>query len=134
MAKLRDKIREEIRQRYEREDHIRTLAEVSTFPDDAPLEALKPALSARAYNCLRNDDMQTVGQIRNMTVKELLRIPNLGYLSAAEITRVVNGGHDWNFDGLRKYLAKAPPKHAVQIAIELEKLLELAKEAAWREG
>jgi DNA-directed RNA polymerase alpha subunit len=97
MGRLRDKIREEIRQRNEREDRIRSLGDAYrgdpdfTFPDDAPLAALKPALSTRSFNCLRNEDLETVGQLRQRakSYRDLLNIPNLGAHSAIEIAKVV---------------------------------------------
>jgi DNA-directed RNA polymerase alpha subunit len=129
-------VREKIREEYVRLNEIEQARRANpdyVFPDDAPVEALKPALSARAFNCLRNGDFQTVADIRKLSLRELMYVPNLGHHSAAEITRVVNGGHDWNFERLRNYLTtQATPEHAVQIASELEKLVELAKEIARR--
>jgi DNA-directed RNA polymerase alpha subunit len=138
MPSVREKVREEIRQRNERERRVTELVDAHrqnpdfAFPDDAPLAALKPVISTRSFNCLRNEDLETVGQVRKLTLVDLLRIPNLGRHSAAEITRIVSGGHDWDFRKLRKFIeTTATPEQLVQLQSELEKLAELAKEARY---
>ena len=49
----------------------------------APLSAL--GLNLRASNALPNNDFRTVGDVVTKTEAELLRLPNLGRLSLAEI-------------------------------------------------
>jgi hypothetical protein len=50
--------------------------------DDMLIEDME--LSVRTRNCFRNDDIVTVGQARQLTDAELLRIPNFGRLTLAE--------------------------------------------------
>ena len=48
-----------------------------------PIEALE--LSLRTYNALKNAGLETVGELRNMTRKQLLNVKNLGDKSVDEI-------------------------------------------------
>jgi DNA-directed RNA polymerase alpha subunit len=55
--------------------------------DDASLMEVIEALplGVRAYNCLRNSGIKTIGELCRMSRKELCRIKSLGTLTADEI-------------------------------------------------
>ena len=53
------------------------------LPDDASIEELE--LSVRAFNCLMRAGIRTMGELRAMSVEDLLKVRNLGRKSAREI-------------------------------------------------
>lgn len=55
------------------------------FFQEASIEKLAPLLSKRAYTCLVNEDIRTIGQLKKKSDAELLRIPNFGKKSLQEI-------------------------------------------------
>jgi DNA-directed RNA polymerase alpha subunit len=50
---------------------------------DSRIEELK--LSARATNCLRNDEIKTVRQLVDLREAQLLLVPNMGRVTVTEI-------------------------------------------------
>jgi len=57
---------------------------MTRYPDDTPLNELE--LSLRAFNCLTVvDNYKTVGEVRHTPDHELMRIPNLGKITLADI-------------------------------------------------
>lgn len=46
-------------------------------------------ISVRAYNCLKNKGIVTVGQLRLMSISQLLRIENLGVKTLREIQQAL---------------------------------------------
>jgi DNA-directed RNA polymerase subunit alpha len=46
-------------------------------------------ISVRSYNCLKNANIQTVEQIKNMTDEELLKVKNMGSKSLKEIREAI---------------------------------------------
>jgi Bacterial RNA polymerase, alpha chain C terminal domain len=65
-----------------------TMLERPPLDPNMPIDKLVE-LSVRSYNCLQAAGLQTVGQVRAMTDKELLRLPNLGRWSLHEIRQIV---------------------------------------------
>lgn len=64
-------------------------------PDDGKAKKLavgveEMGLSVRAINCLRNEGLDTVGDILSKTRADLLRIPNFGRGSLDEVERYLN--------------------------------------------
>jgi len=52
---------------------------------DTPINAWD--ISTRCYNTLKNDGIRTLGDLTETTAAELLRSPNFGKVSLAEITQ-----------------------------------------------
>ncbi len=88
-----------LRSRLKPEDfnHLIEIAGGKSVLKQAPLDTLiktLPGLSARSYNGLRNDNIQTIGELIVKTGMELLRIPNFGRRSLAEVeSALMSVGH-----------------------------------------
>ena len=65
-----------------------------SWDDSTPIG--KMGLNARAYNALRREGLGTIGQIADMTVRELLAIPGLG---AGTLGNVINQGEQLDLAG-----------------------------------
>ena len=76
------KERADIRERRARTPHPLT--------DEWLLEDM--ALSPRTRNCLRNDGIKTVGDVRAMTDRELMTVPNFGRKSLHELRGAIREG------------------------------------------
>ena len=67
-------------------DHLIRLANGSAITP-APLDTLLDTIhfSVRTANCLKNDNLVTIGDLVKKTPAEILRTPNMGRRSLAEI-------------------------------------------------
>ena len=70
-------------QEYLREEHLRLELLITEHPRKLTIDDLK--LSCRPYNCLRNNNIETVAQLCDLTAAQLLRYKNLGVVSLREI-------------------------------------------------
>ena len=61
-------------------------SETIPIPDDRPIETLN--LSVRSFNCLKRAGIHTVQQLLSIPSENLLKIRNLGKMSASEIESV----------------------------------------------
>ncbi len=52
-------------------------------PFDTPIETLR--LTVRAFNCLVNDNVLTIGEVVKQSESQLLRIPNFGKISLQDV-------------------------------------------------
>lgn len=57
-----------------------------------PIELL--GLSVRSYNCLKRNKINTLGELKQLSVDEIFAIKNLGKISAAEIIEVIRKYND----------------------------------------
>lgn len=64
-----------------------TLLNLSTPIEDTPLDNLE--MSVRSAYCFKNWGLRTVGDVTALTEAEIMRIPNFGRRSLAEIKRVL---------------------------------------------
>lgn len=56
-----------------------------TVDNDTEISALVYYLGVRAENCLKNDDIKTIGDLMKVTESELLRTPNFGAKSLKQV-------------------------------------------------
>lgn len=71
------------------------------FPDDHLLEDID--LSIRVRNCLKLKGIKTVGEIKNMTIRDIFRIKNFGRKSYLELQDVIWGDNKvlWEYRNKR---------------------------------
>lgn len=71
-----------------RESQIQEAGERTEITDESPWKAARPHLTVRPWNALRNENVQTVGEVRKLVAEqsvELLRTPNFGRKSLEEV-------------------------------------------------
>jgi len=95
------------------------------------------AVGVRTSNCLKNDNIKTIGDLVQKTDAELLRMPNFGKLSLNELKVALKDdiGIDW--DARAGYATKEAEENSKlkQQIKELEHVIDLAKHSndAWKE-
>jgi len=86
-------------------------------------------LSVRSYNCLKNANIQTIGDLVQKTEAEMLRTKNFGRKSLNEIKEILGGlglGFGMKFDSQGRLVA--PPAGAAPSGIEAEPEMEEEEE------
>jgi DNA-directed RNA polymerase subunit alpha len=69
-------------------------------------------LSVRSYNCLKNANIQTIGDLVQRSEAEMLRTKNFGRKSLNEIKEILGGlglSFGMKFDAQGRLVAGAPP-------------------------
>jgi DNA-directed RNA polymerase subunit alpha len=72
-------------------------------------------LSVRSYNCLKNANIQTIGDLVQKTESEMLRTKNFGRKSLNEIKEILSGlglSFGMKFDSTGRLIGGAPPASA----------------------
>jgi hypothetical protein len=85
----------------ELEAEVAALSRDEQTPVDAkqvPLEELRHIVGARVLNCLANAGVVTLGQIRDLSEEDLLKIKNFGATSLAELKTAMTA---WGLPGPR---------------------------------
>ena len=59
----------------------------AALPSDVPLDRIR--MSVRLTNVLLNEGLYTVGEVRALRASDLLRVPNFGRVSLAELRTIV---------------------------------------------
>lgn len=68
--------------------YIDIVSRANESKNDIPIEELN--LSLRSYNCLKRADYNTIGEIKNASLDDMMKVRNLGYTSLSEIEEVLN--------------------------------------------
>lgn len=67
----------------------KTISEIRPMPfeitNDTLLNEFRYRLSRRILNCFRNEGVHTVGDVRALTTKQILSMPNFGKISLDEL-------------------------------------------------
>jgi len=69
-------------------------------------------LSVRSYNCLKNANIQTIGDLVQKSESEMLRTKNFGRKSLNEIKEILQGlglGFGMKFDAQGRLVGGTPP-------------------------
>ncbi len=111
--------------------YLKKLKSGERFTEDAPIEKLN--ISARAYNCLKRNGINTVEQVASLSETELMQIRTVGRTTALEIIRAVRQiEHGWGVPlkpiemlGLSERTMMALKNHGVTT---IEQLFALQKE------
>ena len=95
------------------------------YPDNFLIEDIQE-LSTRVKNSLANDDITTVGAAKALSDGELMRMPNFGKVSLAELRAVVGPNSGKAACDPYSHLAKTvvaltykPPSNAAELAMAL---------------
>src|SRR5947209_19808807 len=76
-------------------------------------------LSVRSYNCLKNANIQTIGDLVQKTEAEMLRTKNFGRKSLNEIKEILGGlglGFGMKFDTQGRLIMPAQPAGVVDLS------------------
>jgi DNA-directed RNA polymerase subunit alpha len=76
-------------------------------------------LSVRSYNCLKNANIQTIGDLVQKSESEMLRTKNFGRKSLNEIKEILSGlglSFGMKFDSQGRLVGGAPPASAAEYA------------------
>jgi DNA-directed RNA polymerase subunit alpha len=76
-------------------------------------------LSVRSYNCLKNANIQTIGDLVQKSESEMLRTKNFGRKSLNEIKEILSGlglSFGMKFDQQGRLIGSAPPASASDFA------------------